>query len=137
MKNILFTLLLFSLNCHSESITINKHDLVGSWETHLGYGVKSNPDTRIDYLSISNDYNVSYEMNISNTRKQVIKANNTEFTNTNEFYIVTFNTGKITSFKLVFSGWVNGHDTLIFGMLYLYNNGQLFNGIPVSFRKSS
>ena len=125
------------MNCHAESLTIQKHELVGKWETHFGYGVTPKPDARIDNLNISKEFNVSYEMAISKAKKQVVKAKSTEFHKNDEFYIISFNTGKETTFKLVFSGWVNGDRKLLFGMLYLYNKGQLFNGIPVSFKSSS
>ncbi|MCW8966160.1 MAG: hypothetical protein OQK82_05690 [Candidatus Pacearchaeota archaeon] len=137
MKNILFALLFLALNCQAETVTIQKHKLIGKWVSHLGYGAKPKPSTRIDYLTITKEFNISYERNISKSKKQIIKARNTEFHKSNEFYIIDFNTEKDTNFKLVFSGWVNGNEKLIFGMLYLYNKGQLFNGIPVSFKKSS
>ena len=137
MKKILLTLFFITFNCQAEPVTIKKLELIGVWETHFGYGTKPNTGARIDHLNISKEFNVSYEMNFTSGKKQIVNAENTDFHVNNEFYIVTFDTGKETNFKLVFSGWVNGNEKLIFGMLYLYNNGQLFNGIPVSFKQSS
>ena len=35
-------------------------------------------------------------------------------------------------FKLVVSGYCSGETKIIFGMLYLYQDGVLYNGIPIS-----
>lgn len=38
-------------------------------------------------------------------------------------------------YKLVLSGWQSGSVRAIFGSMYMYRDGKLYNGLPISFRR--
>jgi hypothetical protein len=137
MKKILLTLLLFSSLLNAETQTISQQEIVGKWETHFGYGVIPPKDAKIDRLVVSENLDVSFEMNFKDGHQQVVRASKSNIDINSEIYVVSFNREDETTFKLVFSGYRNDDRKLLFGMLYLYNKEELFNGIPVSFKPSS
>ncbi len=137
MKNLLFILLFVPLLLNAETETISTQGIAGKWETHFGYGVIPPKDAKTDRLIISDDLNISFEMNFKNGRQQIVTATKSNIHINNDIYIVSFDKEDETTFKLVFSGWDNGAKKLLIGMLYLYDNEELFNGIPVSFKPSS
>ena len=134
MKNIIYFLIILPLFCNAESITISKNELVGNWVSHYGFGVSQPPGATLNSLNISNTFNSTFSRQFSSGTSQSFTAPNSDLKLNNDIFTITFSQDNQLRYKLVFSGWVNGDRKLLFGTLYLYDNGEIFNGIPVSFK---
>ena len=137
MKISLFLLLtLVSFNCFAASVTIVKDQIVGKWESHYGYGKNKPTRATLNKLEITKDFNVIFKRSFENGNIQSFKATANDIETLDDLFIFNFRSENSLSYKLVIGGWVNGSNKLLFGSLYLYENGALFNGIPVSFKPS-
>jgi hypothetical protein len=132
LRILIFTLV--SINCFASSVTITKKQLIGEWVSHYGYSTNSHANTRSNDLKITNDFNVTLIRSLESGNKQIFHASPSDMEISDDIYIFSFPAKDSLSYKLVLSGWVNGDTKLLFGMLYLYDNGELFNGISVSFK---
>lgn len=130
----LFILTFLSFNIFAASVTITKEQIIGEWVSHYGFGNKKPANATSNFLKITSDFNITLIRPLSSGGTQTFHASQNSIEINSDIYIFSFPAKSPISYKLVLSGWVNGNSKLLFGMLYLYNNGELYNGIPVSFK---
>lgn len=138
MKIIYLILISLSLNCYAATETADKNDYIGSWEEHKGFGIAGVANKVLNKttnsLVIKPAFNVEFTRTFDSGKTQTFSALQKDIIFSNEFIIIPFSADNQLRYKLVISGWRSEHNKLIFGTLYLYSEGQLFNGIPVSFK---
>lgn len=118
----------------SETTTLNLRDISGSWETHYGFGVTLPKDATKWSLVFSPEGNAAIRAIYSDGTVIEGLANKEDIKYIDDIMLIPF-LGKSpgASSKLVLSGWELPDMKLIFGMLYYYRDGEMFNGIPMSF----
>jgi len=134
MKIIYIILIFLSFGCHAESATITKQEIIGEWVTHYGYGAPIQTKTTVNSLVITPEYNVTFKRAFTSGKMQTYRAASNDLKFDDEIFIIPLLKDNKINYKLVLSGWRNGKRKLIFGTLFLYSEGELFNGIPVSFK---
>ena len=124
MERLLVILLLISPDVFAGPVTITDNQLIGTWASVTDQSAT---------ITIDNDLIA----NFVRTLKSGAHHNYTttaSISNIESVYIVNLSNDSALSYKLVLSGWVNNNDKMLFGTMYLYENGELFNGMPVSFK---
>ena len=133
--------MLISFSCNAGTATNGKNDYIGSWQEHRGFGVVNTVNSRLNVtensLNITPEFNVTLKRIFNGDKAQINTAKLDDITFINDFLIIPLSRNNQVYYKLVISGWRSEHSTLIFGTLYLYDNGQLYNGIPISFKPKS
>lgn len=124
----LLTLLITTRVAHCE--TLAKGDYVGSW-------VSMHPISRgeITSLRIASDFTTTYTRHFDDAPEQSFHSSAEEFAVSDDLVVIKFR-GKPDgiTYKLVLGGWKQSSGRKIFGMMYMYRDDALFNGIPVTFQ---
>ena len=122
----------------ASSQTISKTDYIGHWQEHYGLGVtgavNSLRSSTITTISFAHDFTVNFKRKFESGNIQEFTVNEEGIEFKDEFIIIPFSMDSKILYKLILSGWHNNGNKLIFGTLYLFDNGELFNGIPISFK---
>jgi hypothetical protein len=121
-------------SCYAESATITKQEIIGEWVTHHGYSSPVQTKATVNSLVITPEYNVIFKRNFPSGKVQTYRATLNDIKFNEEIFIIPLLKDNKINYKLVLSGWRNGKRKLVFGTLFLYGEGELFNGIPVSFK---
>jgi len=130
MIRLLALLMLFSPLAFAEG-SLEQSDYVGSWaNVHLITEGESNE------FRISENYSVSFTRSFSEPypeQRFTTDANGVRFVE--DLAIIEFHweDGKL-AYKFVLSGWKISNHRKIFGTMFMYNDGHIFNGLPVSFQ---
>lgn len=118
--------------------TLQEADLVGEWIT---YKPILEPLSRSDYLPtthrllIDGDWNVQLHRQFGSGNQQILKAPPQNVSFQDDLLIIDFDAGREkVAFKLVLAGWQSADTKLQFGTLYLYDDGELFNGIVITLK---
>jgi hypothetical protein len=110
--------------------SMENSNYVGSWSnTHPISKGESNT------LEISDKYRVSFTRSFSNEHPDQSLATETDgirFVDDLAIIDLHWATGEL-AYKIVLSGWSNSGRRMIFGTMYLYRDGKVFNGLPASF----
>lgn len=135
-KTILIILVLATTTV--EARTIEKSEYVGLWRQYHGPGLANSINKLIskskNTLEISPNYAVTLTRVFDNhTSVFVATPDNVYFEN--DLLIIKFTPKGEGYYKFVLNGWVVGSNTQIFGMVYHYEDGELINGVPLSFLK--
>ena len=128
---------LVSISCLAGPETIPKDALVGKWVSYYGFNVTEPKKATINTLEITQEFGFTFKRAFDNGKIQLFAATASDFEMIEDIFIFSLSANDSLSYKLVLSGWVNGETKLIFGTLYLYEKGQLFNDVPVSFKPAS
>jgi len=121
-------------SCYAESATITKQEIIGEWVTHHGYSSPVQTKATVNSLVVTPEYNVIFKRNFPSGKVQTYIATLNDIKFNEEIFIIPLLKDNKINYKLVLSGWRNGKRKLVFGTLFLYDEGELFNGIPVSFK---
>ena len=135
MKKILILLIAcYPVFVFSEAKTLDLRNIGGNWQSHYGFGVTPPTDATKWSLQISPEDNIAIRALYVDGTVIVSSAKKEDIKYFDDLIMIPF-LGKSSgaSSKLVLSGWENHGTNLIFGMLYYYSNGEMFNGIPMSF----
>ena len=104
-------------------------DYIGTWKTT--FPVTNGERTS---LSIHADYSSTLVREFPESNKQVFDSSTDQFSTHQDLIVIEFRTpDRNNSYKLVLSGWRSGETKYIFGALYMYRDGKLFNGLPITF----
>lgn len=106
---------------------LGKDNIVGCWiaEPPITDGERS-------FLKISEGLTATLTREFLSGRSVVAKGN-TDFCS--DLLVIDFNVnGSEHRLKLVGSGWSSEMLTLMFGMLYLFEGDEVFNGLPARFK---
>lgn len=128
----IFLLLLLSISSSLAADELSHQDLVSIWKS-------DHPMTQgeTSTLSFAADMSARFTREFggrSPSQQHVAGSDQVSFLD--DLIIVQLNHDKYGgSYKLVLSGWKGGSDKALFGTLYMYREGALFNGLPISFRK--
>lgn len=105
---------------------LTKSDYIGTWKSGQ---VAMTGEKQI--LTIRKGYKSSYERILSDGGHQNEYSNNIRFVG--DIAIISYDAkASWPAYKLVLSGWKDGDTKQIFGIMYMYQHGALFNGIPIS-----
>ena len=132
MKQAVIAIALLITAATAHAGTLNKRQLVGSWITQKPHGIHLFDSGPHETLEITKDFAVTY----TRDKQQILHAGASDVTTEEDLIIIRFLSKDGTGFKLVVSGWEAGAKKVLFGELFLYDKGELFNGIPVSFENS-
>jgi len=137
MKIIYLLLISLSFSSYAATETVAEKDYIGSWQQHKGFGIASMVNNWLNetenVLIITESFSVTLKRTFDDGGTQIFTTPKNNITFSDDFLIIPFSKDNKLRYKLVISGWRSEYSKLIFGTLYLYNEGQLFNGIPVTF----
>lgn len=129
MYRLAATIVMLALSACTASSVDNSH-YVGSWSnTHPITQGESNT------LEISDQYRVDFTRSFSNEAPDqtlVTESDGIRFVNDLAIIELHWATGEL-AYKIVLSGWSSSERRMVFGTMYLYRDGKVFNGLPVSF----
>ena len=120
---ILFSEQLFAID------NLSQLDHIGTWtsEWTVIEGEKQ-------ILIISKDKSSIFERHFKDSKKQIFKSNNIEYLD--DLLIIKYNNNKgLLNYKLVFSGWHSYGKYKLYGTMYMYNEGTLYNALTVSLKR--
>ena len=124
MERLIFILLLISPGVFSGPATINDNQLIGTWASATAQSAS---------ITIDSDLTASFVRTLKSGAHHNYTTSGS-ISNIESVYIINLSNDSALSYKIVLSGWVNNNQKMLFGTMYLYENGELFNGIPVSFK---
>jgi len=109
---------------------LEKSNLIGDW-------TNSHPITKgeSNNLIITDQHRVSFTRSFSNEypdQKFTTGANGIRFVDDLAIIELHWESGDL-AYKLVISGWTSSSKRMVFGTIYMYRDGDLFNGLPISF----
>ena len=85
-------------------------------------------------LIIKSDESAVFSRSFTDHPEQVFNIKCDNFHWINGIVILDFDKNKLDAgYKLVLSGWKSDNTKVLYGILYMYRNGLLFNGIHVYF----
>jgi len=129
MYRLAATIVMLALSACTASSVDNSH-YVGSWSnTHPITQGESNT------FEISDQYRVNFTRSFSNEAPDqtlVTESDGIRFVSDLAIIELHWATGEL-AYKIVLSGWSSSERRMIFGTMYLYRDGKVFNGLPVSF----
>jgi hypothetical protein len=129
MLRILFLFLLLAPSAFAAG-SLERSDYVGNWtNTHPITKGESNT------LKITDQHRVSFTRSFSNDHPDqnfATDSNGIQFVNDLAIIEFHWDSGEL-AYKLVLSGWTTSGRRMIFGTMYMYRGGELFNGLPISF----
>jgi hypothetical protein len=108
--------------------TITQNNLIGSWTGKIPADVGEQ-----DTLEIKSEGSSSFSRKFSDGTVETLNADSSHTTHLQDITIVEFDNEAGAKYKMVLSGWSTSNSKKIFGTLYLYNNGHLFNGMGIEF----
>jgi hypothetical protein len=112
---------------------LNHDDLVGKWRSNW-----SAVDGEVNVLTVNDDLSSQYS-------RATVKAPDSleyswqspEILFVDDVAIIEYRDDKNLVYKLVLAGWKSGTTRRLFGHMYMYRDGHLFNGLPISLESSS
>ena len=129
---------MFLVSASGQSTTLQKSDLVGEWVTYqpiLKAISQSHRHKTTHHLLIDRDWNVQLHRQFGLGNRQILKATRQDVEFNDDLLMIDFDAGREkVAFKLVLAGWQSADTKLLFGTLYLYDDGQLFNGIVITLK---
>lgn len=128
MKTILSILIvLFSQQLFATD-NLSKLDHIGTWISE--WTVIDGED---QILTISEDNSSVFERHFKDNGKQIFKSNSIEYLD--DLLIIKYNKNGQLNCTLVISGWHSYGNYMLYGTMYMYNEGVKFNGLTVSFKR--
>ena len=130
MKTLLSIFIIFFSQQLSAIDNLSQTDYIGTWNSEWTVieGEKQ-------ILTIAKDKSSIFERHFKDNSKQIFESNSIEYLD--DLLIIKYkdNTGE-PNYKLVISGWHSYGISRVYGTLYMYNKGTLYNGFTVSFKRS-
>ena len=111
--------------------TLGKEALIGLWETNW-------PTTKGEdgTLCIREDFSSTFTRDFPESTDQRFSATEEAVHCRNEICSFSyFSEDSDYGYRVVVSGWEVGGTVRLFGTLFMYREGGLFNGLPISFEK--
>ena len=127
MLRIILLLLLFSPAVAADSL--DRGDFVGEWRSNW-----PTTEGEVNVLTISNNLESTFTRKFSNEYpEQSYDAPPKLFNIVDDIAIIEFwDDTPALRYKLVLSGWKSQSTRRLFGTMYMYRDGKLFNGLPIS-----
>ena len=138
MKILSLALLLYVAASSATAATITKDQLAGTWGTAKSYSIFATingwfHDTPTERLEIGKNLSVRYIRRFESGQEQVLVAQPSAVTFSEDLLIVRFKGAFGYPTKLVLSGWGTSNAKRLFGTYILYGEEGVFNGISVGF----
>lgn len=129
---LLITALLISPQPENPGKALLAEDLIGSWST-------TQPVTPAETTQIyfREDGSVLLARHFQDSPVQNLVAPATQVQRIDDLIIINFKNGDDLRYRLVLSGWRIRDTRQVFGTLFMYSDGAVFNGAPVSFRRAA
>jgi hypothetical protein len=108
---------------------LSQSDFIGTWASQWTVIEGEN-----QLLTILEDKSSVFERNYEDGSKQVVKSKNIEYLDDLLIIKYTNKNGQLIV-KLVMSGWHSYGRYQLYGTMYMYNEGKLYNGLTVSFAR--
>ena len=132
MKFLNSSFLILFILCHSPAVfseNLQLPDFYGTWiaKSTIVTGEK-------EKLFIRSDKSVTFSREFTHYPVQLFKIGNNKFYLVEDILILDFDENEHGSkYKLVLSGWKTEKTKRLYGILYMYEHGEQFNGISVTF----
>ena len=127
MRFIILFLVFQTLASSAVAETINKDGLVGQW--HTLYPISKDEHTS---LVIDDSLHGTFSRKTPMKLNQTISFDNSDIEVVGGIFLIDLSNQNISiKYKLVVSGWITEENKQIFGVLYMYRDGALFNGLPI------
>ena len=112
------------------AVNAEETDLIGNW-------INTHPITKgeSNSLNITDQHRVYFTRSFSNEhpdQKFATEPNGIRFVDDLAIIELHWESGEL-AYKLVLSGWRGSSRRMVFGTMYMYRDGDLFNGLPISF----
>ncbi|NRB41752.1 MAG: hypothetical protein HRU20_25325 [Pseudomonadales bacterium] len=108
--------------------TLQRSDFVGDWHQKLSQYVR----TEI-LMTIESDFSGKVIRKTLSPSIQKCTFNNTDTKVVDDLLIIKCNINEGSFFKFVLAGWEVSDSKQAFGHMYMYDKGNLYNGMQVSF----
>ena len=112
---------------------LGRDDLVGTWRSYW-----SAVEGEVNALTINEDFSSQF------ARATDEAPNSTEYSwqspeilFVDDVAIIEYRDDEELIYKLVLAGWKTGTTRKIFGQMYMYRDGHLFNGLPIALESRS
>lgn len=129
MLRIFFLLFLLDSSAFAAR-NLDNFEYIGNWNnTHTITKGESNT------LKITEEYRVSFSRSFSNgsaDQRFTTDFDAIQFVDGLAIIDLYWEGGDL-AYKLVLSGWTSSSRRIIFGTMYMYRDGDVFNGLPISF----
>ena len=105
-------------------------DFIGAWTNT--YPIT---ESESNSLKITEQHRVCFTRSFSSEypdQKFTTEPNGVRFVDDLAIIELHWESGEL-AYKLVLSGWTSSSKRMIFGTMYMYRDGNLFNGLPISF----
>jgi len=115
----------------AETRNLSAADMQGKW-------LSAFPTTRgeVDQLEFYADGHVRFSRAFGATSKQELVSRS--ISRSNDLEIIEFSDDGSLRYRLVLAGWLTSGTKKLFGTMFMYQpNGNLFNGLPVSFQQEA
>ncbi len=132
MKFLNLTSILLFILCHSPAVfseNLQLSDFYGAWiaKSTIVTGEK-------EKLFIRPDKSVTFSREFTHYPTQLFKIGSNKFHILKDILILDFDENEHGSkYKIVLSGWKTESTKRLYGILYMYEHGEQFNGISVTF----
>lgn len=129
MQTILFIfVMLFSQRLFAIE-NLSQSDFIGTWTSEWTV-----IEGESQMLTIMEGKSSVFERHFKDNSKETFKSNNIEYLD--DLLIIKYSNknGQLTV-KLVMSGWHSYGRYQLYGTMYMYNEGKLYNGLTVSFAR--
>ena len=108
-------------------------DLVGTWHSYW-----SSVEGEVNVLTINNDLSSQFaRASVESPKSLEYSWISPEMTFVDDLVIIEYRDDDELIYKLVLAGWKSGTTRRLFGQMYMYRDGRLFNGLPVALESSS
>ena len=131
MIRLLLLLVLWHLpsNCWASG-NLTESDLLGEWKT-----IGPTPEIESVALLVSRFGQFSIALSISRETAQLCTAATDSIQTVEGIFIFNCMSEDTIGVKLVLAGWKAGGEKALIGTVYLYENGEIVSGLPVSLRQ--
>lgn len=113
---------------------LNHNDLVGTWKSYW-----SAVDGEVNSLTINDDLSSHFaRASVDSPSSLKYSWKSPEMLFVDDVAIIEFrgDEGELI-YKLVLAGWKDSTTRRLFGQMYMYRDGHLFNGLPIALENNS
>ena len=131
MRSVLLLLLLPLSAVAAENL--DRSDLVGTWHSYW-----SAVEGEVNVLTINDDFSSRFARATNEApESQEYSWTSPEILFVDDVAIIEYRVEEKLVYKLVLAGWKTKKNRRIFGQMYMYRDGHLFNGLPIALETSS
>ena len=112
---------------------LDHNDLVGTWHSYW-----SSVEGEVNVLTINDDLSSQF------VRASVLAPDSLEYSwesseimFVDDLAVIEYRDDDELIYKLVLAGWKSETTRRLFGQMYMYRDGRIFNGLPIALESSS